>query len=580
VVPLATITDSAGNTWTKAASVTQGARSDGEIWYSAGARGVVTVSAQVGTSASLSMTVLDLTGASSSPLDRTATAAGDGNTASTGTTGVTSQASEIAVAVIGWNGTPTVGQQSSGFTETSTFQSTARSNASGEQAAYSVLTAPAAQSYAARFNTAQSWTGLIATFRMGSPPPPPLIGGFSPTSGVDGTAVVITGTYLTGATAVAFNGTLQTTLTVDSDTQISTTVPTGATTGRLSVVTGGGTVTSTATFTVDPVITGLSPSSGAECSTVNVSGSGFSGAISAAFNGTTAAVLSSSDAQVATVVPVGARSGPVSVTTPSGTAASSVAFTVLNPATPAASVNPTRGATGSTVVITGTGLTGTTALSFNCTNQPVFTVDSDTQITTTVPSAATSGDILITTPTGLIETSAPFTLSPGLTRFVPVSGPVGTVVTVYGSGLGNALSVNIGGVNAVIASDTDTELRAVVGGGSSTGLITVTTASGTVDTRALSPSAFTVSTTPSPAHVLVIMEENRGYAQTLGACSANPPPDPYLCSLASSYATDTAWYGVTHPSAPNYVAIDSGSTQGITSDCVPNTCGPDRKSVV
>ena len=385
MVPLATITNSAGNTWTKAASVTQGARSDGEIWFSTGALSVVSVSVHVGTSASLSMTVLDLTGASSSPLDRTATAAGDGKTAGTGTTGTTSQASEIAVAVVGWNGTPTVGQQSSGFTQTSTFQSTAQSNASGEQAAYSVLTASAAQSYAARFSTSQSWTGLIATFRMGSPPPPPLIGGFSPTGGIDGTTVVITGTYFTGATAVAFNGVLQTTLTVDSDTQITTTVPSGATTGPISIVTGGGTATSTAAFTVDPVITGLSPTSGAECSAVNVAGSGFSGVTSAAFNGTVAPVLSSSDAQIATLVPVGASSGPVSVTTPSGTAASSVAFTVLNPAAATAGVSPTSGAEGSTVVITGTGFTGTTALSFNCTNQPVFTVDSDTQITTTVP---------------------------------------------------------------------------------------------------------------------------------------------------------------------------------------------------
>jgi phosphatidylinositol-3-phosphatase len=67
---------------------------------------------------------------------------------------------------------------------------------------------------------------------------------------------------------------------------------------------------------------------------------------------------------------------------------------------------------------------------------------------------------------------------------------------------------------------------------------------------------------------MVVMLENKGYAATLGTCSA----DPYLCSLASSYASVQGWNGVSHPSLPNYLAIDSGSTQGVTSDCT--SCGP------
>jgi hypothetical protein len=64
------------------------------------------------------------------------------------------------------------------------------------------------------------------------------------------------------------------------------------------------------------------------------------------------------------------------------------------------------------------------------------------------------------------------------------------------------------------------------------------------------------------------MEENKGYAATLGACSA----DPYLCSLAAKYASFTNSHGVSHPSLPNYLGFDSGSTQGQTSDCT--SCGP------
>jgi acid phosphatase len=67
---------------------------------------------------------------------------------------------------------------------------------------------------------------------------------------------------------------------------------------------------------------------------------------------------------------------------------------------------------------------------------------------------------------------------------------------------------------------------------------------------------------------MVVIEENYGYVPTLGTCSA----DPYLCSLASTYASLTDWHGIAHPSLPNYIGLDSGSTQGMTSECT--SCGP------
>jgi hypothetical protein len=70
---------------------------------------------------------------------------------------------------------------------------------------------------------------------------------------------------------------------------------------------------------------------------------------------------------------------------------------------------------------------------------------------------------------------------------------------------------------------------------------------------------------PARPHVLLIMLENKGYGATLGSCAA----DPYLCSLASQYLSATAWYAVSHPSLPNYLAVTSGSTQGCSSDGCP-----------
>lgn len=74
---------------------------------------------------------------------------------------------------------------------------------------------------------------------------------FSPTSGAVGTQVVITGMSLLQATAVKFGGVVATAFTVNSDTQITATVPTGAKTGKISVTTPGGTANSATTFTVN-----------------------------------------------------------------------------------------------------------------------------------------------------------------------------------------------------------------------------------------------------------------------------------------------------------------------------------------
>jgi uncharacterized repeat protein (TIGR03803 family) len=78
----------------------------------------------------------------------------------------------------------------------------------------------------------------------------PAIKSFTPTSGPVGTSVTITGTSFTGATRVAFGGIVSTSFTVNSDTNLTAVVPTGALTGKITITTPGGTATSTAAFTV------------------------------------------------------------------------------------------------------------------------------------------------------------------------------------------------------------------------------------------------------------------------------------------------------------------------------------------
>ncbi len=79
---------------------------------------------------------------------------------------------------------------------------------------------------------------------------------------------------------------------------------------------------------------------------------------------------------------------------------------------------------------------------------------------------------------------------------------------------------------------------------------------------------------PVPAfdHVVVIVFENKEAASVLGNRAA-----PTFESYARRYANLTRYYGVTHPSLPNYLALVSGSTQGITTDCTD--CVVDKQSL-
>jgi phosphatidylinositol-3-phosphatase len=95
------------------------------------------------------------------------------------------------------------------------------------------------------------------------------------------------------------------------------------------------------------------------------------------------------------------------------------------------------------------------------------------------------------------------------------------------------------------------------------------TAAGVQPTAHPAPSASVVTSpqvSPSPqpspaaepAHVFLIVLENRSYSQALST--------PYIADLASKYGLATNYSGITHPSLPNYLAMTSGSTWGVTDD--------------
>ncbi|HEY4457254.1 MAG TPA: alkaline phosphatase family protein [Pseudonocardiaceae bacterium] len=87
------------------------------------------------------------------------------------------------------------------------------------------------------------------------------------------------------------------------------------------------------------------------------------------------------------------------------------------------------------------------------------------------------------------------------------------------------------------------------------------------------PSAPAVRATanalPTPAHIVVVMEENHSFSDIIG----NTSQAPYFNQLASEGAELTSSYAITHPSEPNYMALFGGSTFGLSSDACPTNEG-------
>lgn len=140
-----------------------------------------------------------------------------------------------------------------------------------------------------------------------------------PAFGIIGSSVTITGTNLAGATSVKFNGVTATILT-NNNTTITTTVPTGATTGNVEVDTGDGVAVSTAVFTVGavPTITLVAPLTGIVTTAVTITGTNLADA-TVLFNETEATLDTNTATEITTTVPAGATTGVIHITTAYGT---------------------------------------------------------------------------------------------------------------------------------------------------------------------------------------------------------------------------------------------------------------------
>jgi len=148
------------------------------------------------------------------------------------------------------------------------------------------------------------------------------------TVGTVGKTIGILGQGFSGTTSVKFNGTPAATFKVISDTYLTVKVPSGET-GFVRITTPSSTLISNRVFKVTPKITSIAPTSGKVGDQVVISGTGLIQASAISVGGVAVTAYTvNSDSKVTFVVPEGAKTGKVVVTTPGGKATSKTAFTV------------------------------------------------------------------------------------------------------------------------------------------------------------------------------------------------------------------------------------------------------------
>lgn len=323
----------------------------------------------------------------------------------------------------------------------------------------------------------------------------PIITNFVPAFATVGTEITIRGLNLSEVTNVNFNG-ITADFTNTAPNQIHAYVPFGATNGPIQVITPSATNTTTTNFTVifgEPVITSFSPSNGLAGTVVIITGQNFSGTTNVTFNGVDSpSVDITSDSQLRAVAPVTGTSGPLTVFGQIGTNQS------INPfyfAPRLISFTPIKGPVGTTINVTGSSFIGTTRVELGPSINRVvatFREISDIQLDVDVPTNAVNGEIVITSPGGVVISTGIFTILPRIDTLNPLWGPVNTSVLLTGYSFTNIGNVMVNGIATDYFVDSLTQMRVEIPLTASTGPITIITTTGDIVS---SPTDFIVTTT-------------------------------------------------------------------------------------
>ncbi|MDR3502421.1 MAG: IPT/TIG domain-containing protein, partial [Legionella sp.] len=315
----------------------------------------------------------------------------------------------------------------------------------------------------------------------------PVLTAISPaTGGVNGgITVTLTGTGLTGMTAVTFGGVSATDVVVTNDTTITAVVPayvSGPLVVDVIVSNGSTNATLVGGFTylsAAPTISAISPNSSSITGgiTATISGSGFVPGTTVTIGGVTASAITIVNSTTLTLtVPAyvsGSLVADVVVNNGTGSATLTGGFTYVVGAPTLSGISPSTGSSagGTLVTITGTGFTPGTTVTFGgvaATNVNVGSANTLTAVTPAYVNGAFTVDVVVNNGVSNATLSHAFTYqatAPTLTSVTPNTDSVtgGATITVNGSGFGAGTSLAIGGITATnIQITNSTTLTATV----------------------------------------------------------------------------------------------------------------------
>lgn len=240
-----------------------------------------------------------------------------------------------------------------------------------------------------------------------------------------GEAVTLTGSRFTGTTSVRYGTRPATSFTVLSDTTTATITPSGNGAVPVSVTTPGGTgVVGTFFYLLPPSFRIVPPAVGpvAGGNTVTFTGRGLSTTSEVRFGTQLAAFVVDYDGQLTVTVPAAAAAGPVAVTVRTrGGIGGGAVYTYLGlPAVTTVTLDSGPVDGGNLVVLTGTGFSYATGVTFGGTPATFFRIASDTEINVLAPAGAVgSADISVTTLGGIATAVNAYTY---LGRFAVLGG--------------------------------------------------------------------------------------------------------------------------------------------------------------
>ncbi len=362
----------------------------------------------------------------------------------------------------------------------------------------------------------------------------PIITELSTTIVAPGEVLTITGANFLGATTVKFTG-RDTTPVVVAATLLHVTVPVGAKTGPVTVVSPQGTSSSEETVQIigsAPFISELVPDHAPRGTEIAISGLNFADVRAVRFNGTAAVFFAAASTQIRAIIPVAATSGPVTVTTGAGTSTNVVLFFAPPRLT---SFSPTAAVAGDEVVLLGTNFLSAVAVTVGGVDVGPFQIVSN-KITAALPLRTRSGPVMVTTPAGVIISTNMFTILPRILSFAPQAGPAGTKVSITGTSFFNVQEVSFGGRIASFAVVSPEEIVATVPGGAAPGAIQVRTTDGITSSIEAFIATFATDlgialtqnarfATPGEVVSYSIVVTNRGPSATTGTTLSDTLPN-------------------------------------------------------